>query len=264
MQNIRRLILFALVCGLFMEGVYWAQHSLSTPIPITGVNWGIILLFSIWVLYEEFKDHARELTTQHKLLRTFFALFTVFVFGIAVPHLALFVYPELFQHIMSISYVVGHGALFIGLVFLVRIPLFWYQRRLTELASAAIAVIGVIAIMLHFLSTPVPVFDTATGVTFFGANTTARLLSSIVTAFAFVPVAIFFIYRGASHPKKIVRRRSIIFAAGLLVGTAGGTVQDLAINAGWTFVSDLLVFAGVAIFATGLFYTPQKQKELQV
>ncbi len=219
---------------------------------------GSLVMLSSWaVIGQRIKTSLGDISPQIKMLQRFFLCMGLFCLAIFLPQIALNLQPTAFPKAMAWGYIVGHVALYIGLISVISLT-FSMVPRLASKQKYAITIGIIMSVVITILTIKtmafgtLPVYDAHRSVTLFNVAPVVGTLIALFATLSVLPAAILMILNGVRNPG--ARARSFLLGGGLFVIMTAGPLHDVA--KGWQLymIADIVSIVGFVFLAWGILY----------
>ncbi len=185
----------------------------------------------------------------------FFSVIGVFQLIMGLSHAVLYINAGMFSEVMNWGYIIGHVFLYLSLVFSLMVPLelSFPGKKIKYYAGSLIAIFGLIITYINIIKPNHPVYESATGITFFNADPAVGNLIPIIVLLSWGVAVVMFIWNAIkSRHNRMALIRSLVISIGFIIITAGGPLHDVAQTSVQFLVADILTLLGFLTLASGI------------
>lgn len=200
------------------------------------------------------KDRANQ---QVQFLRNFFLYMGIFCLLIFIPHLLLTIAPGIFPIAMAWGYIIGHVALYIGLIYILRltfsmVPRLANKEKYVIVAASLIATAITLATIMTMAFGVLPHHDYERSITIFDVSPAVGASIGAFALLSVLPAITLIIANGVRNPDS--RLRSFLLGGGLLTLMTAGPIHDIATSWQLYMAADIISIVGMLIVTTGVIY----------
>lgn len=256
MRDINLLTIFT-VASIILAFLFFFYPTVIAPIPYGTFTFLFAMFTCFWVAFRLIKrlqqTPEESLKLQIKTLRNYFLTMGIFFFFDGIAHVGIpALYPnELFA---SHTHTFSHAFFFLANMFIIRIPVYFFNKLWVNAASATIGVLGIIAIAWRVINTdklvyifgpsqaPIVITDQTSGLIFLVTNTLGLLIPGL-----------YIIYKGLKITDES-RRRAVLLGLGMIAFFSVGPVIDLMKNQYTQLTIHLIIALSFFLMGAASFY----------
>ena len=225
--------------------------------PLTGFVHTIDSIILILIGGKLWRDLATKQATSpaKAYFMYFFVTVGIFQLIMGLSHVILYIDAALFPIVMNWGYIVGHVFLYLSLAFSLMVPLelSFPGKKVKYYAASLISLFGLGITYINIIKPNHPVYESATGITFFNADPLVGKLIPIIVLLSWGVAVVMFIWNAIkSRHNRMALIRSIVISVGFIITTAGGPLHDVAQTSVQFLVADILTLLGFLTLASGI------------
>lgn len=185
----------------------------------------------------------------------FFSVIGIFQLVMGLSHAVLYIKPEMFGEVMNWGYITGHVFLYLSLTFSLMVPLELSSigKKIKYYAASLIGLFGIFITYINIIKPNHPVYESATGITFFNADPSVGQLIPIIVLLSWGVAVVIFIWNAVkSRHNRMALIRSLVISIGFIIITVGGPLHDVAQTSVQFLMADILTLLGFLTLASGI------------
>ena len=179
----------------------------------------------------------------------YFSLIVAYLF-FSIPRIAV---PEK-SFVLGIAFIIAQSFLYLAIAHFSKVTTFFINVQLVRRVFWFVIVAAIIATALNIVYFGYPEHDVATGVTNWDIHPIVGIASTVVLGSVLLTSSIYFLWQGFRSRNKIVKRRSITIAIGLILLTITAYTYYSATTQITALLSDMLSLISFLIIFFGVIY----------
>jgi len=200
------------------------------------------------IMYQSYQRDPKSVVLQY-FAYGYFSSAVAYIF-FSIPRIAV---PEE-SFVLGIAFIIAQSFLYLSIAHFSKVIIFFINVQLVRRVFWLVITAALITTALNVVYFGYPVHDVTTGITNWDIHPIVGIASTIILGSVLMTSSIYFLWHGFRSKNKIVKRRSITIAIGLILLTITASIYYSATTQITALISDFLSLFSFLIIFFGVIY----------